>query len=255
MKNRIMSFLAIAGCVAVMVPGIMLSSCSSSASKAGDERTFVLPDSLDIIGTELVGANPEVMAIGWDDAGYNVISYKLKENRTDTIFRNDEAWQPCQVAKTKTGYVVACRNDGGNPMYGYEYAVFLTGVDNKEGKMLKLDIDNENVTAMGYVINTDSETVELYSTEDDSENVTLYNVVYDFSGKQLADNSRNIPIKKVSKTSGAANLFNPFSGGDATYLWECSRCGEKMNATYKPDMGSGGRGCISHQWVKIQRVE
>lgn len=246
-----MPLLVSAAFASLMTAGGILVSCSSPSGKSGDAATIELPDSMEVIGSALTGDNPEIMTLGYDDSGYLVLARALKSNKTDTVFRNDEAWQPCQVAKAKSGYVVACRHDGGNPMYGYEYAVFLSNSDDKAGKMLLIDEGNEDLTATGYVINTDSETIELSSTEDDTEMVMLYNDVYDFSGKQLSDNSRKIPIKKVSSSTGfPASIFG---GGSATYLWECSRCGAKKNANTKP-FGTcpDGREC---KYVKIQRVD
>ncbi|MDE5772912.1 MAG: hypothetical protein K2H86_00460 [Muribaculaceae bacterium] len=231
-----------------------LISCSSPADKAKKIEEG-LSENGGVLYKELEGENPQIVTYSLESDSTTVILVdNLKSDRTDTLSRLTNC-EIVEVVPVEDGwlYVAKQAREDGKEHFLYK-ANIKRHIDNpKEQTLTSLDVvdGKENLWASGYVIDREGRKITLSSYEMFNDYFEIYHTVYDFKGNKVVEDPIHIDIPKPQpQVSESSN---------ATYLWQCDKCGKRVNSGKKPRVWGtfGFEGCINataHEWVNLGRV-
>lgn len=223
----------------------LLSVCSCSSKDNGEQKKIIdLPEGCCVISSDFTDEEIEIIY----SQNSVILANNLTTNNIDTIMVVDDG-EICDVVKTKSGYIVVTRTPEMPSMAYFAYKAYNINKENNGISQLYIDEEDPSVTSTAYIISKQDGTIILEGSEFGTNQATLYHTVYDFEGEKLIDDPTVIDLKPNISTISNSSISN--STRNVEYIWECNRCGKKINKSYTPDSWPGGDPCPSHDWVKI----
>lgn len=239
------------GAAIVILGSMALISCSSPADKA-KKIEEALPANGGVIYRQLDGENPQLITYTVDPDSTTVVwVHNLKSNQVDTLIHLKSGYSLAEAIPIDDGYVYINKESraDGNEHYIYTAGI-VRNIDNAQKKTrtyLPVVSTREEIGASSYVIDREGNKITLSSYEVTPTQVEIYHTVYDFNGNRILEDPVhiNIPQPQVAQSVSSS----------AVYLWECDKCGMRVNSGKKPSpfYTRAGDSCF-HEWVNMGRV-
>lgn len=230
---------------------ILTAACTTTPSQQAASIIDKFDDNAKILTFKPAGDDPHMMAVHRNGDTYAVVRYDLAENSCDTIASHLE-YIPQEARQGKENYLVVSviPDSVANGRSCAIVAYYKMGTPEKE--LSRYEITNKDkgtvLLPASYMIDDEKGQITVSRTTEDDKEVTDLNVTLDFDGKIVSDKS--ICIKRPNPA-----LARQAQQGGAVYLWQCDKCGKRLNSSKKPaDFYNWGCDGWSHQWVNLGRV-
>lgn len=229
---------------------VMIASCSNNPSQQAASIIDKLDENAKILSFVPKGDKPHLIVSQRTGDNYTVINHNLADKSSDTIARGIVNAPLAARQGTENNLIVSSEPDAkSDGRVCYVIAFYKKGKPDEEPSRLEITNNDKGIVIYptSFVIDDDARQITITGVSENNADITDINMTFDFDGKMVSDRSVSIrrPDPEIARRAQQ-------SAGSAMYLWQCEKCGKRVNKSKNP--GQDWLSGCWHEWVNLGRV-